>query len=154
MRELVPEGRLVNKAELPFLSVAELSGLLKSREVSPVELTETYLDRIDRLNPRLFAYITVVADEALAQARRAEGEIQRGEYRGPLHGIPMAVKDQMYTKGIRTTNASVLLRDFVPEEDATVIARIKKAGVVAVGEAEHERVRFGRAVYVSLRSNA
>ena len=124
----------MNKAELPFLSVVELSRLLKAREVSPVELTETYLERVDRLNPRLFAYITVVADEAMAQARRAEEQIGRGEYLGPLHGIPIAVKDQMLTKGIRTTNASTLLRNFVPEEDATVIARIKKAGVVLLGK--------------------
>ena len=124
----------MNRAELPFLSVVELSGLVKSREVSPVELTETYLERVDRLNPRLFAYITVVADEAMAQARRAEEQIGRGEYLGPLHGIPIAVKDQMLTKGIRTTNASTLLRNFVPEEDATVITRIKKAGVVLLGK--------------------
>ena len=78
----------MNRAELPFLSVVELSGLVKSGEVSPVELTETYLERVDRLNPRLFAYITVVADEAMAQARRAEEQILRGEYLGPLHGIP------------------------------------------------------------------
>ena len=124
----------MNKNELHFLSVAEQAKLLRDGELSPVELTEAYLERVERLNSRLFAYITVTADEALEQARRAEGEIGRGEYRGPLHGIPIAVKDQMWTEGIRTTNASFLLRDFVPEEDATVIARIKEAGAVLLGK--------------------
>ena len=124
----------VNKNGLHFLSVAEQAKLLRDGELSPVELTEAYLERVERLNSRLFAYITVTADIALEQARRAEGEIGRGEYRGPLHGIPIAVKDQMWTEGIRTTNASFLLRNFVPEEDATVIARIKEAGVVLLGK--------------------
>ena len=124
----------MNTQELVFLSVAEQSKLIREGELSPVELTEAYLERTERLNSRLFAYITVAADEAMEAARRAEAEIGRGEYRGPLHGIPIAVKDQMWTEGIRTTNASVLLRDFVPEEDATVIARIKAAGAVLLGK--------------------
>ena len=124
----------MNKKDLHFLSVVEQGRLLRDRELSPVELTEAYLERTERLNSRLFAYITVTAERALEQARRAEEEIGRGEYRGPLHGIPIAVKDQMWTEGIRTTNASVLLRDFVPEEDATVISRIKEAGVVLLGK--------------------
>ena len=124
----------MNEKELHFLSVAEQAKLLRDGELSPVELTEAYLERVERLNSSLFAYITVTADMALEQARRAEEEIGRGEYRGPLHGIPIAVKDQMWTEGIRTTNASFLLRNFVPEEDATVIARIKEAGVVLLGK--------------------
>ena len=124
----------LNRNELVYLSVAEQGKLLRDRELSPVELAEAYLDRTERLNPKLFAYITVSADVAMEQARKAEEEIGRGEYRGPLHGIPMAVKDQMWTAGIRTTNASVLLRDFVPSEDATVIARIKDAGAVLLGK--------------------
>ena len=124
----------MNREELVYLSVAEQGNLLRDGELSPVELTEAYLERTEQLNSRLFAYITVTAEKALEQARRAEEEIGRGEYRGPLHGIPIAVKDQMWTEGIRTTNASFLLRDFVPEEDATVIARIKEAGVVLLGK--------------------
>ncbi len=124
----------MNREELVFLSVAEQSELLRDGELSPVELTEAYLERTEKLNSRLFAYITITAEKALEQARRAEEEIRRGEYRGPLHGIPIAVKDQMWTEGIRTTNASFLLRDFVPEEDATVIARIKEAGAVLMGK--------------------
>ena len=123
----------MNKKDLVYLSVAEQGNLLRDGELSPVELTEAYLERTEQLNSRLFAYITVTAEKALEQARRAEEEIGRGDYRGPLHGIPIAVKDQMWTEGVRTTNASFLLRDFVPEEDATVIARIKEAGVVLLG---------------------
>ena len=124
----------MNREELVFLSVAEQSELLGNGELSPVELTEAYLERTERLNSRLFAYITVAAEKALEQARRAEVQIRQGECLGPLHGIPIAVKDQMWTEGIRTTNASFLLRDFVPEEDATVIARIKEAGAVLLGK--------------------
>ena len=124
----------MQKRDLPFLSVVELSRLLESQEVSPVELTEAYLDRVDKLNPKLNAYITVVPELAMEQARKAEAQIREGNYLGPLHGIPLAVKDQMCTKGIRTTNASTLLADFVPEEDATVVARIKQAGAVLLGK--------------------
>ena len=124
----------MNKSDLPFLSVVELSRLLKCQEISPVELTEAYLDRVDRFDSKLNAYITVVPEMAMEQARKAEAQIRSGGYLGPLHGIPLAVKDQMYTKGIRTTNASTLLADFVPEEDATVVARIKDAGAVLLGK--------------------
>ncbi|MFB3092456.1 MAG: amidase, partial [Dehalococcoidia bacterium] len=124
----------MEKADLPFLSVVELSRLLEAREVSPVELTEAYLERIEEVNPRLNAYITVASDEAMQRARLAETEIGKGNYIGPLHGIPVAVKDQMWTRGIRTTNASTLLADFVPEEDATAVARLKEAGAILLGK--------------------
>ena len=119
--------------DLPFLTVAQLSEKIKSREVSPIDAVEAYLDRIETLNPVLNSYITVCADEARAAAEIAEQEIARGNYRGPLHGIPFASKDQWWTKDVLTTAGSNILRDFVPDEDATVQARLKEAGSIFLG---------------------
>ena len=119
--------------DLPFLTVAELSEKIRSREVSPVDVVEAYLDRIEALNPVLNSYITVCADEARADAENAERQIAQGLYRGPMHGIPIAVKDQWWTKGVLTTAGSNILRDFVPDEDATVQTRLKGAGAILLG---------------------
>ena len=124
----------MDKARIPFLSVAELSDLVRTGEVSPVEATEAYLDRIDSKDGRIGAYLTVLRDQALEAARAAEREIAQGRYRGPLHGIPYAVKDQVYTKGVRTTGGSPVFNDFVPENDATVISRLNEAGAVLLGK--------------------
>jgi aspartyl-tRNA(Asn)/glutamyl-tRNA(Gln) amidotransferase subunit A len=124
----------MNKSDIPFLSATELSGLIQAREVSPVEAAEAYLERIDQVDDKLHAYITVCREEALAQARQAEQDIAAGRYLGPMHGIPVAVKDQFWTKGIRTTNGSTILKDFIPDEDATVIANLKRAGSVLLGK--------------------
>ena len=120
----------MSKAEIPFLSAVELGERIRKREVSPVEATEAYLDRIEQMDGKLNSYITVCRDEALESARRAEAEIGSGNHRGPLHGVPYAVKDQFWTKGILTTGASKVLEDFVPEEDATVVSRLNEAGRV------------------------
>ena len=88
----------MNKQEIPFLSATELAGLIQAREVSPVEATEAYLDRIAEVDGKLNSYITVTREEALAEARHAEAEIAAGNYRGPMHGIPVAVKDQLNTR--------------------------------------------------------
>ena len=95
-------------------SIAETSELLRKRKLSPVELTKQCLARIEKLNPTLNAFITVTADLALAQARSAEDEIVRGHWRGPLHGIPLALKDLIDTAGIRTTAASAVFKDRIP----------------------------------------
>jgi aspartyl-tRNA(Asn)/glutamyl-tRNA(Gln) amidotransferase subunit A len=124
-----------------------LSALIKSREVSPVEATEAYLERIDQVDSKLNSYITVCHDEALAQARQAERGIARGRYLGSMHGIPVAVKDQFYTKGIRTTGGSSILKDFVPDEDATVIANLKKSGSVLLGKLNMSEFAMGDAFY-------
>src|SRR5262249_34000739 len=94
--DLINAGRnaSMDKAEIPFLSVSQLSELIKSRQVSPVEVVEGYLERIDRLNDRLYAYLTVCRDQAVEAARALERELARGAYRGPLHGVPVAAKDQ------------------------------------------------------------
>ena len=92
-------------AEIPFLSVTQLSEQIKNRTLSPVQTVEAYLGRIDDLNGKLYAYLTVCRDEALQAAKESEQALDRGEYLGPLHGVPFAVKDQLNTAGIRTTRA-------------------------------------------------
>ena len=124
----------MDKQEIPFLSATQLSELIRSREVSPVEATEAYLDRISEIDDKLNSYITVCREEALAAAQEAEKEIASGGYRGQLHGIPVAVKDQLNTRGIRTTGGSTILADNVPDEDATVIAKLKDAGSILLGK--------------------
>ena len=124
----------MNKSSLPFLSASELSRLMAAKEVSPVEATEAYLERIESLDGKLRAYITVTADAALESAKLAEKEIAQGNYRGPMHGVPVAVKDQIHTKGILTTGGSPVFKDFIPAEDATVITNLKKAGAVLLGK--------------------
>jgi Asp-tRNAAsn/Glu-tRNAGln amidotransferase A subunit and related amidases len=101
-----------------------------------VELTRACLGRIELLNPELNAFITVTADSALAEARAAEEEIHRGHWKGPLHGIPLALKDLLDTAGVRTTAASGLFKDRVPTEDAEVVRRLKAAGGRAPGQAQ------------------
>ena len=124
----------MDKADIPFLSVTQLSEFIKDRTISPVEAIESYLERIDSLNGRLFAYLTVNRDEALQAARRSEQSLERGEYAGPLHGIPVAVKDQLNTAGIRTTSGTPIFNDFVPDQDATVVANLKSAGAILLGK--------------------
>ena len=124
----------MNKSDLPFLSASELSRLMAAKEVSPVEATEAYLERIESLDGKLRAFVTVTAELALAAAKEAEREIAAGNHRGPMHGVPVAVKDQIHTEGILTTGGSPVFNDFVPTEDATVIANLKKAGAVLLGK--------------------
>ncbi len=124
----------MSKSEIPFLTATELSEKIRNREVSPVEATEAYLERIEALNPKLNSYITVMADEARETAQAAEDAIASGGYLGPMHGVPVALKDQLWTKGVLTTAGSNVLRDFVPDEDATVVTRLKEAGAVIIGK--------------------
>ena len=130
--------------ELHRLTIAEAAGLIESGSLSPVELTRAYLDRIEGLNDRLGAYISVMSESALAQASRAESEIAGGNYRGKMHGIPVAVKDIIYTKGVLTSAASRVLSDHVPDYDSTIVERLDAAGAVLLGKAEFERVRNRR----------
>ncbi|MBV8717543.1 MAG: amidase [Chloroflexi bacterium] len=120
--------------ELAFTTISEVAPRLASRDVSPVELTRACLDQIDRLDGQVNAFITVLADSAMDEARTAEAEIQRGEYRGPLHGIPIAHKDLLYTRGVRTTAGSSILADFVPDRDATVVSKLRAAGTILLGK--------------------
>ena len=120
--------------ELIFLSVSELGELIRDLKISPVELTKAYIERINALDFKLNSFITVFRTTALNDARIAEEEIKNGRYLGPLHGIPVAVKDQFWTKGVRTTAGSRILQEFVPNEDATVINRLKQAGAIILGK--------------------
>ncbi len=124
----------MDRTDISFLSATELGAAIKSKQVSPLEAVEAYLERIERIDSKVNSYITVCADEARREARQAGAEIQRGEYRGPLHGIPIGIKDQIHTKGIRTTDASKIRADFVPDEDATVVTNLKKAGAILLGK--------------------
>ncbi len=135
-------------AEL-YRSLVELGELLRKRSISPVELTSDYLARIEKLNPTLNAFITVTADSALEQAHQAEKEIQRGHWRGPLHGIPLALKDLIDTAGVRTTAASALFKDRVPTEDAEVVRRLKDAGAVLLGKQNLHEFAYGGSSIVS-----
>ena len=137
----------VQRSEIPFLSVAELARLIQSRQVSPVEATEAYLERIGRIDGRLNSYITVCHNEARQAAQEAERAISAGQYRGPLHGVPVAVKDQFDTAGIRTTYGSVLEWDRVPDQDAVVVAKLKEAGAVLLGKLNLSEFALGESFH-------
>ncbi len=119
---------------LHFESLTDVARLIESGEISPVELTELMLARIEAIDDRLMSYVTVMADQALEAARSAEEEIRAGRYRGPLHGIPIAVKDLCYTRGVRTMGGSGALSDFIPDYDATVITKLKESGAILLGK--------------------
>jgi aspartyl-tRNA(Asn)/glutamyl-tRNA(Gln) amidotransferase subunit A len=121
-------------AELCFLSVGEAARLVQSRKLSPVDLVEAYLARIAAVDDQVKSYLLVMADEARAAAHAAEKDIQAGRWRGPLHGIPYAVKDNYYTRGIRTCAGSRLLLDHVPDHDAAAIERLRGAGAILLGK--------------------
>ena len=138
---------MVERNEIPFLSAAALGRLIQSREVSPVEATEAYLERIDRVDGALNSYITVCHEEARQAAREAERTIAAGGYLGPLHGVPVAVKDQFFTKGIRTTAGSAILWDHVPDEDAQVVAGLQNAGAVLLGKLNLSEFALGESFH-------
>jgi aspartyl-tRNA(Asn)/glutamyl-tRNA(Gln) amidotransferase subunit A len=117
--------------------------MLRRRKISPVELLDAVLERIERLNPELNAFITVAAERARADARRAEREIARGRHRGPLHGIPLPLKDNIETQGIRTTAGSKILADFVPARDADVVSALRDAGAVIIGKTNLHEFAYG-----------
>src|SRR5579859_3162419 len=121
-------------SEILFRSAAELAPLLKARKLSPVEVTQAYLDRIEGVNPKVNAFITVTGEQAIEQARKAEREIAAGRYRGPLHGLPYAPKDLLATKGIRTTNGSKVTSNWIPDHESTVTTRLNRAGAILIGK--------------------
>jgi aspartyl-tRNA(Asn)/glutamyl-tRNA(Gln) amidotransferase subunit A len=129
--------------ELHYLSIEELAPRLERRELSPVEVVEAALRRVEQLDGQLGAFITVTAEQARAEARQAEQEIGRGEYRGPLHGIPISLKDLYQTAGLRTTAGSKILADHVPTEDATTVTRLRQAGAISIGKTNLHEFAFG-----------
>jgi amidase len=122
------------KEPLHYASLVDVAQRIQSGEVSPVKLTQRMLDRIEAVDGRLRSYATVMAEHALEAARRADQEIGSGLYRGPLHGIPVAVKDLCYTKGVRTMGGLGVLADFVPDYDGTAVAKLESAGAVLLGK--------------------
>ena len=140
--------------EITSKSLASLTELVRSREASPVEVMQAYLDRITEINPKLNAIVTVAPD-VIEKAREAEAAMSRGEMVGPLHGIPITVKDTIETKGLRTTSGSVLRAEFVPDRDAKAVERLKAAGAIILGKTNTAEMAmdyttdnpvFGRAV--------
>lgn len=131
------------RQELCFLTIGELSRLITKKEASPVEVVDAFLARIEQLDGRLKSYITVSREEARKSAKQAEKDILKGNYLGPLHGVPIAVKDIINTKGIRTTSGSKILADFIPREDATVIRKLKEAGAIIIGKANLHEFAYG-----------
>ncbi|MCL4524327.1 MAG: amidase [Acidobacteria bacterium] len=129
--------------DLTYQTIEHLAPLVRKKKISPVELLDAILARIDALNPRLNAYITVAADAARADAQRAENEIRRGRWRGPLHGIPISLKDNIATKGLRTTAGSKILAGNIPDEDATVVRSLRRAGAVIVGKTNMHEFAYG-----------
>ena len=119
---------------LHYLSISELSKLLETKVISPVEVTKHLLDRIDALDGELKSFATVMSEQALDEARQAEIEIYSGRYRGLLHGVPIAVKDLCYTAGTRTMGGTAVLENFIPEFDATVVKAIRDAGGIMLGK--------------------
>jgi amidase len=124
----------MSDSALPFHTITELTPLLHTRQLSPVELTQTLLNRIAQLDRRLQSYATILAEQALDAARVAEQEIGAGQYRGPLHGVPVAVKDLCYTRGVRTMGGTKALAQHVPDFDATVVTRLQAAGAIVLGK--------------------
>lgn len=129
--------------EVTQLSLKDASAMVRRKAVSPVELTQACLARIERLNPALNAFITVTAEQALREARDAEAAIQKGKWRGPLHGVPLALKDLFDTAGVRTTAGSGVFKDRVPEQDAEVVRRLRAAGAVLLGKLNMHEFAYG-----------
>jgi aspartyl-tRNA(Asn)/glutamyl-tRNA(Gln) amidotransferase subunit A len=130
----MPDAAAPYSTELHFLTIAEAATLIERRALSPVELTRAFLDRIAAIDPQVNAYLLVTAEAALDEARAAEAEIMAGNYRGAMHGIPFALKDIYCTAGIRTTSHSRTRANYVPDFDATAVAKLRQAGAVLLGK--------------------
>jgi aspartyl-tRNA(Asn)/glutamyl-tRNA(Gln) amidotransferase subunit A len=140
---LAASGADAQPRDVTSLTIAEAGRQIAARELSSVDLTRAYLDRIERLNPRVNAYITVTAEQALTQARALDAELASGRNRGPLHGIPLGLKDNIDTAGILTTAASAVYADRVPTEDAPVVTKLRDAGAVFLGKLNMHEFAYG-----------
>src|SRR6516162_6730275 len=138
-----------NPPDLAALTLTKASELVRRKTVSPVELTQACLKRIEQYHPLVNAFITISGESALATARSRESEAQKGKWRGPLHGIPIALKDNIDTAGIRTTGASELFKERVPAEDAEVARRLKDAGAILLGKLNMHEFAYGATSAVS-----
>ena len=133
----------MQSSDICFLSIAEAAELIAGKQLSPVELVNAHLERIDQTDGKLNSFITLLRDESIAAAKEAERAVQGGNHLGPLHGIPIGLKDLYYTKGVRTTVGSKILRDFVPETDAAVTERFRQAGAIIIGKLQMHEFALG-----------
>ena len=133
----------MDTTEICYLSAGELSRLIQSKEISPVEVVEAHLERIGVLEPTLNSFITLLPEQARAAARQAEREIQAGQYRGPLHGIPLGLKDLYYSKGVRNTSGTRIFDEYVPDFDCTVAAKFNEAGAILMGKLNLHQLAYG-----------
>lgn len=129
--------------EICYMSAGDLSKLVQKKEVSPVEIIDAHLSRIEATEPVLNSFITLLAEKSRAAARQAEKDIQAGKYKGPLHGIPVALKDLFNTGGVRTTSGSKIFDNFIPTEDCTVAAKFHQAGAILLGKLNMHQFAYG-----------
>jgi len=137
----------LESSDLCFLPAQKLAVAIRKKEVSPREVVDTFLARIEKINPQVNAYCTVVPEMAREAARKAEEKVMRGEDLGPLHGIPFSVKDLNLTAGVRTTFGSKVFEHFVPNEDALIVERLKKAGAILIGKTNTPEFGAGANTY-------
>ena len=144
---LVPSFAMADDAEpggqLPFLTLAEAARRIRSREITSTTLVSACLDRIKVLDPKVNSYITVMREQALAQAAQLDAEAKSGKFRGPLHGVPISLKDNIDTSGVRTTGGSAVFENRFPEEDAEVVKRLRAAGAVILGKTNLQEFAMG-----------
>src|SRR5215469_10243929 len=132
-----------NQEDVADLTLVEAAARIRSGHVTPTRLVEATLARIQIYNPKLNAYITVMRDSAMRQAKQLEAEQRAGKFRGPLHGVPIALKDNIDTAGVRTTAASAVFDERVPEQDAEVVRRLKAGGAILIGKTNLHEFAFG-----------
>src|SRR5580700_5912364 len=132
-----------SESELAFLTIEQAARLLRKRDISPSDLVEVALARIERYNPALNVFITIVADRARTEARRAEKQFRELRATSPLCGIPVSIKDNFLTRGVRTTAGSSILSDFVPDEDSDVVQKLKQVGAIVLGKTNMHEFAYG-----------
>ena len=133
----------MDSTDLCYLTAGQLSRLIQQKEVSPIEIIEAHLSRISALEPKLNSFITLQSDHAIEAARKAEEEIQTGKYRGPLHGIPVALKDLFSVKGVRSSSGSKIFDNYIPDHDCTIVKRLRDAGAIILGKTNMNPLAYG-----------
>ncbi len=133
----------LDSSEIFYLGIAQLAHLIQKKELSPVEVIQAHLSRIENLEPKLNSFITIRSEQAMDEARKAEREIQKGRYLGPLHGIPFGLKDIFYVKGVRNTNGSRIFDHFIPDVDCTILNKLRKAGAILLGKLNLHPFAYG-----------
>lgn len=133
----------MDPTELCYMTAGDLAKLIEKRAVSPVEIIEAHLQRIDSLEPALNSFITLLPEQAMFAAKQAEEQIAAGRYKGPLHGIPFGLKDLYYTKGVRTTSGTRVFDGFIPEYDCTIAAKFREAGAILLGKLNLHQLAYG-----------